>query len=132
MPPIVAEYHAPSIGFLLDNGPHIPVSIGDHSTVALLDSGSRYSYVDLDLAADLRAAPEGQHTARGSTSTDTYPAFNVRFQVPLLSVSLEPPIRGLPLREQEHFWQAIVGRDVLKDYELTIDWRTGRIRLVGP
>ncbi len=132
MPPIVAEYQAPSTHFLLNHGPHVPVSVGGRGTVALLDSGSRYSYVDMDFAADLGAGREGRHTARGATGTDTYPAFNVSFHIPLLSMSLEPPIRGLPLREQEHFWRVIVGRDILKDYELTIDWRSGRIRLVGP
>ena len=127
----VTEYYSPSPDFLIDNGPHIPVTIRGHSTVALLDSGARHSYIDIQLAEDLGARQTGQHTARGATSTDSHPSFNVRFQIPLLSLSLQPPIRGLPLREQEHFWQAIVGRDILRNYQMTIDWRTGLIRLVG-
>lgn len=90
----IAEYLSPSTSFLIDNGPHIPVTVGRHLTVR-------------------------------------HPSFNVSFHIPLLSLSLRPPIRGLPLRKQEHFWQAIVGRDVLRNYELTIDWRNGLIRLVG-
>ena len=127
----IAEYYSPSIDFLIDNGPHIPVTIAGHSTVALLDSGARHSYIDIELAEDLGALQAGQHTARGATSTNSHPSFQVSFHIPLLSLSLRPPIRGLPLRKQEHFWQAIVGRDILRNYEMTIDWRTGLIRLVG-
>ena len=127
----IAEYHSPSTIFLIDNGPHIPVTIGAHPTVALLDSGARHSYIDIQLAEDLAARPAGRHTAHGATGTDSHPSFNIGFHIPLLSLSLRPPIRGLPLREQEHFWQAIVGRDVLRNYELTIDWRTGLIRIAG-
>jgi hypothetical protein len=127
----ITEYHSPSIDFLLDNGPHIPVIIASHPTVALLDSGARFSYIDIELAANLSAPQAGQHTAHGATSTDRHPSFDVSFYIPLLSLSLRSPIRGLPLREQEHFWQVIVGRDVLRNYELTIDWRTGLIRFVG-
>ncbi len=38
------------------------------------------------------------------------------------------PIGGLPLRAHGHPWDAIIGRDVLCQYQLTIDGKSGLIR----
>ena len=131
MPPTVVQYQARSASFLLRDGPHIPVAIEGYQAIALLDTGARFSYIDLNLARNLRLPERGVHTAVGATGTATHPTFEADFQIPLLGQSLAPPVRALPLNEMEHFWRAIVGRDVLCHYELTIDWRNGVIRFVG-
>ncbi|MDE2959445.1 MAG: hypothetical protein OXU28_05265 [Chloroflexota bacterium] len=129
MPHAIAEYHAPSIDFLIENGPHIQVLVAERPTVALLDSGSRLSYVDIELAEDLGAPETGAHTVRSATGQENLPSFGLSLRIPVLDLSLGPPLPGVPLRKQGHFWQVIVGRDVLSAYLMTIDWRTGLIRL---
>lgn len=129
MPPTIAEYNAPSIDFLLENGPHIQIVVADLTTVALLDSGSRLSYVDIELAEELGAPRTGVHKVRSATGEEELPSFDLSLRIPALDLSLGPPLRGLALRAQGHFWQMIVGRDVLSAYRMTIDWRTGLIRL---
>ena len=131
MPPAVVQYQARSAAFLLRDGPHIHVAIEDYQAIALLDTGARFSYIDLNLARNLRLPERGVHTASGATSTATHQTFEANFQIPLLGQSLASPVRALPLNEMEHFWRAIIGRDVLRHYELTIDWRNGVIRFVG-
>ena len=131
MTPTFVQYRSPSVSFLLEKGAHIPVDVQDRPTIALLDTGASYSYIDLDFARSLRLPEIGVHTASGATSTATYPTFDANFYIPLLDLTLDPPIRALPLKLQEHFWKVIVGRDVLRHYELTINWRTGDIRFVS-
>ena len=73
MPPTVVQYQALSAAFLLRHGAHIHVAIEDYQAIALLDTGARFSYIDLNLARNLRLPERGVHTAAGATGTATHP-----------------------------------------------------------
>ena len=111
---------------LLVNDPHIPVRIADIYHIALLDTGSRYSYIDEDLLLDLGLEVTGATRATGS---EQRPAFDVIFTVPGLGLTVPTPVRSLALTRNEHYWVAIIGRDILDSCELTINWQTEMISM---
>jgi hypothetical protein len=114
---------------LLVNGPHIPVRIADISHVALLDTGARHSYIDEDLLLDLGLEATGLANATGATGSEQRPTFNVNFTVPGLGLTVPTPVRSLALTRNEHYWIAIIGRDILNHCELTINWQTETISI---
>ena len=118
---------------IMSEGPSILVEIGDETGLALLDTGASFSVVDIATAQSLRLPEdEESHHAVGVTGAGTYPQFNVNLHIPLLGVSIPSPIPGLPLKENEHPWVAIIGRDVLCQYEFTVNGQTGLIRFASP
>ena len=114
---------------LLINGPHIAVQIADTSKIALLDTGAAYSCIDEDLLRDLGLDPIGVADTLGATGSEKRPIFNVDFTVPGLSLRVPTPVRSLALKRNEHYWEAIIGRDILRYCELTINWRTETISI---
>ena len=114
---------------LLVNGPHIPVRIADVYHIALLDTGARHSYIDEDLLRDLGLEPTGIAQATGATGSEQRPTFAVSFTVPGLGLTVPTPVRSLALTRNEHYWVAIIGRDILDSCELTINWQTEMISI---
>lgn len=108
---------------LLVNGPHVPVQIANISHIALLDTGARHSYIDEDLLLALGLVPNGMTRAIGAVGSEQRPTFDVDFAVPGLGLTVPKPVRSLALTRNEHYWIAIVGRDILNDCELTINWQ---------
>ena len=118
----------PDQGLLVD-GPHIPIQIANVSHIALLDTGARHSYVDEDLLRELGLAPNGMARAIGAVGSELRPTFDVDFTVPGLELTVPKPVRSLGLTRNEHYWIAIVGRDILNDCELTINWHDETISI---
>lgn len=114
---------------LLIYGPHVPVRIAEVSHIALLDTGSRHSYVDEDLLRDLGLEPVGLAQAVGAISSEQRPTFDVDVTLPGLELSIPKPMRSLALARNEHYWIAIIGRDVLNSCELTINWQDETISI---
>ena len=114
---------------LLDYGPHIQVQIAHLSKIALLDTGARHSFIDENLLLDLGLEPTGVAKATGATGSEERPTFEVDFQVPGLGLIVPTPVRSLALTKNEHYWVAIIGRDVLDHCELAINWQTETITI---
>lgn len=110
-------------------GPYIVVAIGGQSGPALLDTGASFSAIDITTARDMQFEEdiEPHHTV-GATGGGTYPRFRVDLNIPALEFTVPSPVRGLPLMQQGHPWVAIIGRDVLCQYEFTVNGQTGLIR----
>lgn len=109
-------------------GPAIEVSVNGRVGVALLDTGASVSSLDITFAEALELPVSGTHRSTGATGEGDYPSFDASILIPVLGTTVPPPIGGLPLRAHGHPWDAIVGRDILCQYELTIDGKTGLIR----
>ncbi len=124
----MVQYYVPPES-LLRWGPYIPVIVAGVEGVALLDTGAYASAIDISLALDLQLPSRGTHEAIGATGADEYPRFDAALEIPLLETTVAPPLRGLPLQILEHPWIAVIGRDVLCQFELLINGRTGLIRL---
>ena len=114
---------------LLIYGPHVPVRIADVSHIALLDTGARHSYVDEDLLRDLGVEPVGLTPVMGATGSEQRPTFDVDVALSGLELSVPKPVRSLALTRNEHYWIAIIGRDVLNSCELTINWQDETISI---
>lgn len=108
---------------LLTLGPHIPVRIAGISRIALLDTGSRYSAVDEALLRSLELEPVGLERVIGAIGTEERPTFDVDVTLPELGLAVPKPVRSLALARNQHYWRAIIGRDVLDSCELAINWR---------
>ena len=109
-------------------GPAIEVSVNEIVGVALLDTGASVSSLDITFAEALELPISGTHRSTGATGEGDYPNFEASFQIPLLGVTIPSPVGGLPLRAHGHPWDAIIGRDILCQYEFTVNGETGLIR----
>ena len=112
------------------DGPPIRVVVAGRGGLALLDTGAGISCIDIAFAASLKLSEQGTHEVTGATGTGEYPRFRADLYVPPLDVAVPYPIVGVPLRRMGHPWDAIVGRDVLCQFEMTISGKTGLIRFV--
>ncbi len=102
------------------DGPPIGVVVAGRAGLALLDTGAGISCVDIAFAASLQLSEEGTHEVTGATGTGAYPKFKTDLYVPPLKVAVSSPIVGVPLRRMGHPWDAIIGRDVLCQFEMTV------------
>ena len=122
----MAQYNVPP-DRLRSSGPGIIITLNGSLTLALLDTGASFSYVDIVAAERLKAPVVAQHDAAGATGDGTYPTFELAFHIPQLDVLVPSPVRALPLKQSGHIWDATVGRDVLTQFEFCVDGRTGQI-----
>lgn len=67
--------------------------------------------------------PNGMARAIGAVGSEQRPTLDVDFTVPGLALAVPKPVRSLAVTRNEHYWVAIVGRDILNDCELTINWQ---------
>ena len=114
---------------LLIYGPHAWVRIAGVARMALLDTGARYSAVDEDLLRFLALEPVGLEPVSGATGAEARPTFDVDVTLPELGLVVPKPVRSLALATNQHYWRAIIGRDVLDSCELTINWRDETISI---
>ena len=124
----MVQYYVPPQS-LLTWGPYIPVIVAGEEGLALLDTGAYTSAIDINLASDLQLPARGTHETAGATGSGEFPQFDAVLKIPMLEIAVSPPLRGLPLQILEHPWIAVVGRDVLCQFEMLINGRTGLIRL---
>ena len=47
----------------------------------------------------------------------------------LLELTVSKPVSSLALTKNEHYWIAIIGRDILNSCELTINWQEETISI---
>ena len=110
-------------------GPAIEVSVNGRVGVALLDTGASVSILDITFAEALELPVSGTHRSTGATGEGDYPNYDASLLIPVLDITVPAPVGGLPLRAHGHPWDAIIGRDVLCQYEFTVNGETGLIRL---
>ena len=125
------EYHVSPASFVQEIGPCIQVVVREIHGMALLDTGAATTSMDIGLAESLGLRQDETHDVIGATGRGTYPRFRVDLYIPMLRYTVPSPIHGLPLRETGHPWDAVIGRDVLCQYELTINGKTGLIRFTS-
>ena len=114
---------------LLEFGPYIRVAVAGTEGWALLDTGAYASAINITLALNLQLPARGTHETAGATGSGEFPQFDAVLEIPLLETTVPSPLRGLPLQDLGHPWAAVIGRDVLCQFEMLINGRTGLIRL---
>ena len=95
----------------------------------MLDTGAYASAINITLALNLQLPARGTHETAGATGSGEFPQFDAVLEIPLLETTVPSPLRGLPLQDLGHPWAAVIGRDVLCQFEMLINGRTGLIRL---
>ena len=110
-------------------GPFIGVYIEGHEGIALLDTGASVSSIDITLARTLKINEHGSHDLTGATGGGTYPMCDVALILPDVNFVLPAPVRGSPPNEGGLPWDAVVERDILSDFLLIVDGRTGEVTL---
>ena len=94
----MAQYHIPP-DRLRSRGPGIVITLNGSLSLALLDTGASFSYVDIAAAERLDAPIVAKHDAAGATGDGTYPTFELAFHIPQLDVFVPSPVRALPLKQ---------------------------------
>ena len=114
---------------LLRSGPYVHIELKGQRLLALLDTGAGRSSIDLTVAHLFGLRPSGPpQPVSGVTSKGMFPPFNIQARILSLGIDFPSPAQGLPLLQNSFIFSAIIGRDVLCQYELTIVPRTGLIR----
>ena len=122
------EYHINPAHYIRIIGPVIRIEVEGREGTALLDTGATWSSIDMDLAESL-SLPQGQsRETAGATGRGTFPTFGTDLYIPVLGFTLTGPVPGLPLRENGHDLDAVIGRDIICRYEFTMNANTGLIR----
>ncbi len=115
--------------YILEKGPPIVVQISGRPFLALLDTGSSRSVIDIAAARNMQLVEDDKpFDVIGATGRGRYPQFRASLYIPMLELTIPSPIPSLPLRESGLAWAVIIGRDVLCRYEFTVNGQTGLIR----
>ena len=118
---------------ILEIGPSILVEISGEPSRALLDTGASFSVIDIETAREMHLEQDqDEFEVVGATGVGSYPQFRTTLHIPALGFTVPSPIPGLPLMEHGHPWSAIIGRDVICQYEFTVNGQTGLIRFANP
>ena len=125
----IAEYRM-DISVLKRVGPLIEASISGPTDLmpALIDTGARRSLIDTDAARAVELETVGTEIVVGVTGAKLYPTFQCDMRIPLLGAAVPMPIRSADLVRNGSIFASVIGRDVLENYRLTVDWQTGEIR----
>ena len=119
--------------YILETGPPIVVQINARPFLALLDTGASRSVIDTAAARNMQLVEDDEPVDMvGATGQGRYPQFRTSLYIPILELAIPSPIPSLPLRENGLAWSAIIGRDVLCQYEFTVNGQTGLIRFASP
>ena len=105
----------------------IPILVGDRTGVAMVDTGARITVIDIEHARELGLEEDGTHRITGATGGGEYPRFRTNIEVPWLGVTVPSPVGGAPLRTNNIPWNALIGRDVILQFEMCVDRLTGLI-----
>ena len=115
--------------YILEKGPPIAVQTNGRLFLALLDTGASRSVIDIAAARNMQLVEDDKpFDMIGATGRGRYPQFRVSLYIPMLELTIPSPIPSLPLRESGLAWAVIIGRDVLCQYEFTVNGQTGLIR----
>ena len=108
-------------------GVMIPILVGESIGVAIVDTGARITVIDIEYARELGLEEDGTHRITGATGEGEYPRFKTNIELPWLNVTVPSPVGGAPLRTNNIPWNALIGRDVILQFELRVDGTTGMI-----
>ena len=109
------------------SGPFIPVAIENTIGAALLDTGARHSLIDILVARELNLPEIGAHQITGVTGAGEFPLFQTEIQIPWLGIAVPSPIQGAPLKTNNIPWHAIIGRDILLQFDFRVDGPSGTV-----
>ena len=109
------------------SGVVIPILVRESTGVAMVDTGARITVIDIEYARELGLEEDGTHRITGATGEGDYPRFRADIEVPWLNVTVPSPVGGAPLRTNNIPWNALIGRDVILQFELRVDGMTGMI-----
>lgn len=104
------------------------IDVQGREGTALLDTGATWSSIDKDLAEGLLLPRGPSRETAGATGRGTYPTFGTDLYIPVLGLTLTGPVPSLPLRDNGHDLDAVIGRDIICRYEFTINAETGLVR----
>ena len=122
----VCRYSMPRV-VLEKSGPCIPVLIGGLPFLALLATGATISLLDIPIARELGMPEAGTGSISGIAGKAEFPRFDGIVEIPWLETSVQAPVQGAPLRANDLPWHAIIGRDILLQFDLRINVPAGII-----
>ena len=109
------------------SGVMIPILVRESTGVAMVDTGARITVIDIEYAQELGLEEDGTHRITGATGVGEYPRFRTDIEVPWINVTVPSPVGGAPLRTNNIPWNALIGRDIILQFELRVDGMTGMI-----
>ena len=109
------------------SGVVIPILVRESTGVAMVDTGARITVIDIEYAQEVGLEEDGAHQITGATGVGEYPRFKADIEVPWLNITVRSPVGGAPLRTNNIPWNALIGRDVILQFELRVDGMTGMI-----
>ena len=98
---------------------------------ALIDTGSRVSCIDSTLAEelDLPAVADMQRQVAGILGTGVVDVYLAEISIPELELSVAGHFSGAHLAAGGQPYRALIGRDILRNFTMVYDGRTGVVSL---
>ena len=129
------EYFAPTLQVYIQRHDFGAAARGDVSPSgalhpALIDTGARESGIDFTLAEELELTAEGtEREAAGILGRGAVNVYLARVSIPELGLSVSGRFVGIHLASGGQPYRALIGRDVLRDFTMLYEGRTGVVTL---
>jgi hypothetical protein len=134
-----------AINRLTGDGPTVLVDIGfDHSwrpgkipvpndrdIVALIDTGARECFIDVDLAGHLQLPVVDRCEVAGSHGRHEVDVYLAQIHIPALVFTQYGKFAGAYLQRGSLQYEVLMGRTFLENFTLMYDGRSGRVTLTG-
>lgn len=114
------------------NGTGKPSNLGAPSLPALVDTGAVQSFIDNDLALKLQLPVVNQQVVSGSNGKHTVTVYLAHFYIPSLDITHNGQFGGVHLVAGGQRHSALIGRTLLRHFQLSYDGPTGAVHLTLP
>jgi predicted aspartyl protease len=118
-----------TLGTFIGNAPYAEVKMigrAQRSSVALLDTGSLQTFVPLDVLEELGLTASGMEKVRGITGEGSFPVFDCTIEL------AGQRFVGKPVLGSDDIKFPIVGRDIIQNFRLDLDWKNGTVDIEDP
>jgi hypothetical protein len=134
-----------AINRLTGDGPTILVDIGfdpgwrpgripvpnDRDIVALIDTGARECFIDVDLVTHLQLPIVDRCEVAGSHGRHEVDVYLAQIHIPALIFTQYGKFAGAYLHRGGLQYEVLMGRTFLENFNLTYDGRSGHVTLTG-
>ena len=104
-----------------------------HAQTALIDTGARDCYVDVDLARELQLRKVDRQTVTDVTGKRlTVDVYSARIRIEALDVTLLDPCPSYPIKKMCDPFGVILGRSFLRRVTMSYDGSRGSVRISAP
>jgi Aspartyl protease len=109
-----------------------PANLGSPNVHALIDTGAIASFIDDTLATTLQLPIVNQQVVSGSNGKHTINSYLAHIYIPALDITHSGQFGGVHLIAGGQRHSALIGRTLLRHFQLTYDGPSGLVEITLP